>query len=136
MGNDDMKKFFAPALVACFLALAACGGQGDDTAGDNVADQADAQADNMEVMADNMSGVAEDNMEANASAVREAVRMPKSASMRLMPTQRLLTPCNLREGRHRLPPFEQTNEQVRSGPLHPGAAAGQAGAPAPFLLAP
>lgn len=67
-----MKKYFASALVAAFVTLAACGGQGDDTLGDNVADNAEAQADNMEVMADNMSGVAQDNMEANADAVREA----------------------------------------------------------------
>jgi predicted small lipoprotein YifL len=67
-----MKTFFAPALVAGFLALAACGGKGDDTLGDNVADQAEAQAENMEVMADNMSGTAEDDMEANAEAVRES----------------------------------------------------------------
>lgn len=67
-----MKTFFAPALVAGFLTLAACGGKGDDTLGDNVADQAEAQAENMEAMADNMSGTAEDDMEANAEAVRES----------------------------------------------------------------
>ncbi len=67
-----MKKFFAPALVAAMLTLTACGGQGDDTAGDNIADNADAVADNMEMQADNLTGAAEDNMEANAAAVREA----------------------------------------------------------------
>lgn len=67
-----MRKYFAPALAAAMLSLAACGGQGDDTLGDNVADQADARADNMEAMADNMSGAAEDNVEDNAEALREA----------------------------------------------------------------
>lgn len=67
-----MNKVFVPALAAAMISLSACGGQGDDTLGDNVADQADARADNMEVMADNMSGVAEDQMEANADALREA----------------------------------------------------------------
>jgi hypothetical protein len=67
-----MRKLFAPALVAAMLTLTACGGQGDDTAGDNVADNADAIADNMEDTADNLTGAAEDQMEANAAAVREA----------------------------------------------------------------
>lgn len=67
-----MKKYFAPALIAATLSLAACGGQGDDTLGDNVADNADAVAENMEDAADNLSGVTEDQMEANADAVREA----------------------------------------------------------------
>ncbi len=68
-----MKFTLTAALGAGLLALAACGGQGDDTAGDNVADNADAVADNLEAVADNTSNetVAE-NLNDKADAVREA----------------------------------------------------------------
>ena len=66
-----MKSIFKAAAVSAFLALAACGGSGDDTMGDNVADAAEAQAENMEAMADNMSGPAADMMEQKAENVAE-----------------------------------------------------------------
>lgn len=67
-----MKTIFKAAAVASLLTLAACGGAGDDTAGDNVADQADAVADNMEDAADNTSNeAASDALEDNAAAIRE-----------------------------------------------------------------
>ena len=53
-----MKTITKAALAAAFLSLAACGGAGDDAAGDNVADRADAVADNMEDAADNTSNEA------------------------------------------------------------------------------
>ena len=67
-----MKFMLKAALGASLLALAACGGQGDDSLGDNVADNADAVADNLEDIADNTSNeAAADSLEANASAIRE-----------------------------------------------------------------
>ena len=47
-----MKKVSFALVGAAALALSACGGQGDDTLGDNVADNYDAAADNLDAMAD------------------------------------------------------------------------------------
>ena len=67
-----MKTLLKAAMGAALLSLAACGGAGDDAAGDNVAQQADAAADNMEDMADNTNNeAAEDALESNAAAIRE-----------------------------------------------------------------
>jgi predicted ATP-grasp superfamily ATP-dependent carboligase len=67
-----MKKFSFALVGAAALALAACGGQGDDALGDNIADNADAVADNMEATADTMSNeVAADTLENQAEAIRE-----------------------------------------------------------------
>lgn len=64
-----ITKFIA---IAGFAALAACGGKGDDTLGDNVEQAYDNQADMLDEMADNTSNeVQEDVLENRADALRE-----------------------------------------------------------------
>lgn len=65
-----MRKMIIPALAAVLM-LGACGGQGDDTLGDNAADTAEARADNLEEAADNASGAQEDALEAQAEITRD-----------------------------------------------------------------
>jgi hypothetical protein len=67
-----MKKLSFALVGAAALALAACGGQGDDTLGDNVADNYDAAADNLEAAADaTANGAESDMLENQADALRE-----------------------------------------------------------------
>ncbi len=67
-----MKKLSFAVVGAAALALAACGGQGDDALGDNVADNYDAAADNLDAAADNATNeVVEDRLENQADALRE-----------------------------------------------------------------
>lgn len=66
-----MKMMFTPAVAAAVLALSACGGQGDDSLGDNAADAAEMQADNLEAMADNATGATAENLEDQADAVED-----------------------------------------------------------------
>ncbi len=54
-----MKKLSFAIVGAAALALAACGGKGDDALADNVADNYEAAADNLEAMADNTANGAE-----------------------------------------------------------------------------
>lgn len=76
-----MKKLPFAIVGAAALALAACGGQGDDALGDNVEDNYDAAADNLEAMADNTANEAEaealekqaDALEAEGDAKEEAI---------------------------------------------------------------
>ena len=54
-----MKKLSFAVVGAAALALAACGGKGDDALADNVEDNYEAAADNLEAMADNTADGAE-----------------------------------------------------------------------------
>ena len=67
-----MTKFATILAGSAFLALAACGGQGDDAAGDNVADAYENKADVLEEMADNASTDAQaDALENQADALED-----------------------------------------------------------------
>lgn len=67
-----MRKVSFALVGAAALALAACGGQGDDALGDNVADNYDAAADNLEDMADNTANEAQsDALENQADALED-----------------------------------------------------------------
>ena len=76
-----MKKLSFAIVGAAALALAACGGKGDEALGDNVADNYEAAADNLEMMADNTANGAEaavlenqaDALEAEGARKEEAI---------------------------------------------------------------
>ena len=76
-----MKKLSFAIVGAATLALAACGGKGDDALGDNVADNYEAAADNLEMMADNTANGADaavlenqaDALEAEGARKEEAI---------------------------------------------------------------
>jgi ABC-type glycerol-3-phosphate transport system substrate-binding protein len=76
-----MKKISFALVGAASLALAACGGQGDDSLGDNVSENYEAAAENLEMMADNSGNAAAaetlenqaDALEAEGSRQEEAI---------------------------------------------------------------
>ena len=76
-----MKKISFALVGAAALALAACGGQGDDSLGENVNDNYEAAADNLEAIADNTGNAAEaatlenqaDALEAEGDRKEEAI---------------------------------------------------------------
>ena len=68
-----MRKFHSAIVGAALLALSACGGAGDDAAGDNAADNAEMAADNLEAAADNTTNdAAAAALENQADAIEEA----------------------------------------------------------------
>lgn len=78
-----MNQFAKMITVAAFVALAGCGGKGDDAAGDAVADNADAVADAMDNRADVLEDKGLENqadaLENKADAVREAGKQQEEA---------------------------------------------------------
>lgn len=63
-------KMMASVAAAC-LALAACGGKGDDALGEQAQENAENKADTLDAAADNSTGAQEDMLEAQADATRE-----------------------------------------------------------------
>jgi hypothetical protein len=66
-----MKKISFAVVGAAALALAACGGQGDDAAGENVQENYEAAAENLEAQADNATGAEAAALENQADALEE-----------------------------------------------------------------
>jgi ABC-type glycerol-3-phosphate transport system substrate-binding protein len=65
-----MKKMSFALVGAAALALAACGGSGDDSLGENVQENFDAAADNLEAASENTSNeVVSDTLENQADAL-------------------------------------------------------------------
>jgi len=71
-GQFAMKKISTALAGAAFLALAACGGQGDDAAGENVQENYENQAEQLEDLADNTTNeVQSDALENQADQLEE-----------------------------------------------------------------
>jgi hypothetical protein len=76
-----MKKISFALVGAAALALSACGGQGDDSLGENVQENYEAASENLEAMADNTGNAAEaatlenqaDALEAEGARKEEAI---------------------------------------------------------------
>jgi ABC-type glycerol-3-phosphate transport system substrate-binding protein len=66
-----MKKLSFALVGAATLALAACGGQGDDAAAENAQENLEAQAENLEAAADNATGAEAAALENQADALEE-----------------------------------------------------------------
>jgi hypothetical protein len=67
-----MKHLVKVAAVSAFLALAACGGKGDDSLGSNVEQAYDNQAEALDAAADNTANeAASDALENQADALRD-----------------------------------------------------------------
>lgn len=66
-----MRNRIILGLTAACLALAACGGQGDDKLAEQAEEAAENKADMLDAAADNSSGSQEDLLEAQADMTRE-----------------------------------------------------------------
>ena len=68
----EMKTVLKSVALASLVALAACGGKGDDALADNVEANADNQADALDAQADNaVNEATEDMLENQADSIRE-----------------------------------------------------------------
>ena len=67
-----MKKICFALVGAASLALTACGGQGDDTLGENVQENMENAADSLDADAANADGAEAATLENQADALREA----------------------------------------------------------------
>lgn len=75
-----MNRLIKFTVIAGFAALAACGGKGDDSLGDNIADAYDNSADQLDAMADNATNaVQEETLENQADALRETGKEKEEA---------------------------------------------------------
>jgi len=70
-GDYQMKTISFALVGAASLALAACGGQGDDSLGENVQENYENAAENLDAAAANASGAEAANLENQADALRE-----------------------------------------------------------------
>jgi hypothetical protein len=70
-GTIQMKTISFALVGAASLALAACGGQGDDTLAENVQENYENAAENLDAAADNASGAEAANLENQAEALRD-----------------------------------------------------------------
>jgi hypothetical protein len=66
-----MTKIAFALVGAASLALTACGGQGDDSLGENVQENYENAAENLDAAAANTSGAEAANLENQADALRE-----------------------------------------------------------------
>ena len=66
-----MKKLSFAVVGAAALALAACGGKGDDSLGENVQENYENAAENLDAAAANTSGAEAANLANQADALRE-----------------------------------------------------------------
>jgi len=69
-GKALMKMISFALVGAASLALAACGGKGDDALGENVQENYEAAAENLDAMADNTSGAAAATLENQSDALQ------------------------------------------------------------------
>ncbi len=70
-GFYQMKKTAFALIGAASLALAGCGGQGDDTLGENVQENMEAQAENLDALAANAGDAEAEALGNQADQLRE-----------------------------------------------------------------